>query len=59
MKVEELNELINHISKVFSDIVLERSLLESKLFPVNAYISLGFYQTYHELYGVMNKSGIP
>ena len=55
MKVEELNELINHISKVFSDIVLERSLLESKLFPVNAYISLGFYQTYHELYGVMKQ----
>jgi hypothetical protein len=55
MKVEELNELITHLSKVFSNIVLERSLLESKLFPVNAYISLGFYQTYHELYGVMKQ----
>jgi hypothetical protein len=30
------NEQIDHISKVFSEIVLERSLLESKLFPVNA-----------------------
>jgi hypothetical protein len=55
MKIEEVNELITHLSKVFSDIVLERSLLESKMFPVNAYISLGFYQTYHELYGVMKQ----
>jgi hypothetical protein len=30
-------------------------LLESKIFPVNAYISLGFYQTYSELYDVMNQ----
>lgn len=55
MKIAEINELITHLSKVFSNIVLERSLLESKLFPVNAYISLGFYQTYHELYGVMKQ----
>jgi len=55
LKVEEINELINHLSKVFSNIVLERSLLESELFPVNAYISLGFYQTYHELYEVMKE----
>jgi len=55
MKIEEINELITHLSKVFSNIVLERSLLESKMFPVNAYISLGFYQTYHELYGVMKQ----
>ncbi len=55
MRVEEVNDLISHLSKVFSDIVLERSLLESKLFPVNAYISLGFYQTYHELGNVMKQ----
>lgn len=55
MKIEEINDLITHLSKVFSNIVLERSLLESKMFPVNAYISLGFYQTYHELYGVMKQ----
>ena len=54
-KTSEINENITHLSKVFSDIVLERSLLESKLFPVNAYISLGFYQTYSELYNVMRQ----
>ncbi len=53
MKTEEINQQIAHISKVFSEIVLERSLLESKLFPVNAYICVGFYQTYHNLYKVM------
>ncbi len=55
MQVNEINDLISHISGVFSDIVLERSLLESKIFPVNAYISLGFYQTYSELYNVMSE----
>ena len=55
MEIAEINEVITHLSKVFANIVLERSLLESKLFPVNAYISLGFYQTYSELYGVMKQ----
>jgi hypothetical protein len=55
MKIEEINEQITHLSSVFANIVLERSLLESKLFPVNAYISLGFYQTYSELYDVMKQ----
>jgi len=55
MKVAEVNALISNLSRVFSNIVLERSLLESKLFPVNAYISLGFYQTYRELHGVMKQ----
>jgi hypothetical protein len=55
MYISEINENITHLSKVFADIVLERSLLESKLFPVNAYISLGFYQAYSELYGVMKQ----
>jgi len=55
MKISEINDNITHLSKVFADIVLERSLLESKLFPVNAYISLGFYQTYSELYSVMEQ----
>ena len=55
MEIKEANALIAHISKVFSEIVLERSLLESKLFPVNAYISVGFYQTYHHLYDVMKQ----
>ncbi len=55
MRVEEANEQISHLSKVFSGIVLERSLLESKLFPVNAYICIGFYQTYRNLYGIMKR----
>lgn len=55
MQVKEINEIISHLSGVFADIVLERSLLESKIFPVNAYISLGFYQTYGELHNVMSQ----
>ncbi len=55
MKIAEINEIITHLSRVFANIVLERSLLESKLFPVNAYISLGFYQTYNELHDVIKQ----
>jgi len=40
---------------VFANILLERSLLESKLFPVNAYICVGFYQTYARLHDVMKE----
>lgn len=40
---------------MFANILLDRSLLESKLFPVNAYICVGFYQTYHSLYDVMKQ----
>jgi len=40
---------------VFANILLNRSLLESKLFPVNAYICVGFYQTHHGLYDVMKQ----
>lgn len=55
MQTSEINEQIAHLSRVFSRIVTQRTLLESKLFPVNAYICVGFYQTYHHLYGVMRK----
>lgn len=55
MQIFEINKQITHLSKVFANILLERSLLESKLFPVNAYICLGFYQTYDLLYDVMRK----
>ena len=55
MQTSEINDQIAHISRVFSKIVTQRTLLESKLFPVNAYICVGFYQTYHNLYGVMRK----
>jgi hypothetical protein len=46
LQVAEVNKQIAYLSKVFANILLERSLLGSKLFPVNAYICIGFYQTY-------------
>jgi hypothetical protein len=55
VQTSEINDQIAHISRVFSKIVTQRTLLESKLFPVNAYICVGFYQTYHNLYEVMKK----
>jgi hypothetical protein len=55
MQISEINDQISHLSKVFSSIVQERSLLESKLFPVNAYICVGFYQTYDQLYNLMKQ----
>jgi len=55
VQTSEINDQIAHISRVFSKIVTQRTLLESKLFPVNAYICVGFYQTYHNLHGVMKK----
>ncbi|MGQ9759294.1 MAG: hypothetical protein ACUVQ5_01805 [Candidatus Methanomethylicaceae archaeon] len=55
MKISEINDQIRHLSKVFSDIVLDRGFLESKIFPVNAYICISFYQTYERLYDVMKQ----
>lgn len=55
MKTYEINKQIAHLSHVFLNIVTQRTLLESKLFPVNAYICVGFYQTYHHLYEVIRK----
>lgn len=55
MKTREINKLIAHLSGVFSDILVERGLLESELFPVNEYICVGFYQTYERLYDVMSQ----
>lgn len=55
LQVADVNKQIAHLSKVFANILLERSLLESKLFPVSAYICVGFYQTYARLYDVMKE----
>lgn len=55
MQVRDANKQIAHLSTVFSNILLERGLLESKLFPVNAYICVAFYQTYACLYDVMKQ----
>jgi len=55
LKLQEINQQIKHVSQVFTDILIERGLLESKLFPVNEYISVGFYQVYENLYDVMKQ----
>ena len=55
LEIADVNKQIAHLSKVFANILLERSLLESKLFPVNAYICVGFYQTYACLHDVMKE----
>ena len=58
MKIMDLsnrNQQLKHLSQVFSDILAERGLLESKIFPVNEYISVSFYQTYEHLYPVMKQ----
>ncbi|MEM4204354.1 MAG: hypothetical protein QXS54_09840 [Candidatus Methanomethylicaceae archaeon] len=54
MELSKINEQIAHLSKVFADIILERGFLDSKIFPVNAYICVAFYQTYERLYDVMS-----
>lgn len=55
MEISKINEQIAHLSKVFADIILERGFLNSKIFPVNAYICVAFYQTYERLYEVMKR----
>lgn len=55
MELSKINEQISHLSKVFADIILERGFLDSKIFPVNAYICVAFYQTYERLYDVMRR----
>lgn len=55
MEPSKINEQIAHLSKVFAEIILERGFLDSKIFPVNAYICVAFYQTYERLYGVMSR----
>lgn len=55
VNITEINQQLRHLSQVFSDILAERGLLESKLFPVNEYISVSFYQTYEHLYDLMKQ----
>jgi hypothetical protein len=47
--------MIKHISDTFSDILAERGLLESEIFPTNEYISVSCYHTYDHLYEVMKE----
>lgn len=55
LNIDALNQQIAHLSEVFTGILMERGLLESRLFPVNAYICVGFYNTYDCLYDVMKE----
>ena len=55
LDTKEANKLIKHISDTFSDILAERGLLESEIFPTNEYISVSCYHTYDHLYDVMKQ----
>ncbi|WXG42503.1 MAG: hypothetical protein WED04_00080 [Promethearchaeati archaeon SRVP18_Atabeyarchaeia-1] len=50
-----INELITRLSEVVDYQVTSRGLLESKLFPVTAYICVSFYNSYDMLYPVLKK----
>jgi hypothetical protein len=55
LDIRETNKMIKHISDTFSDILAERGLLESEIFPTNEYISVSCYHTYDHLYDVMKQ----
>jgi hypothetical protein len=55
MNVKETNEIIAHASELIDYQVSKRGLLESKLFPVTAYICVSFYNSYDMLYDVLKK----
>nr|MDO8135165.1 hypothetical protein [Candidatus Njordarchaeum guaymaensis] len=55
IRVKETNELIGHLSEVVDYQVTSRGLLESKLFPVTAYICVSFYNSYDMLYPILKK----
>jgi len=55
MDTGNTNKMIKHVSDTFSDILAERGLLESEIFPTNEYISVSCYHTYDHLYNVMKQ----
>lgn len=55
VETKEVNKRLKHVSDVFSDILAERGLLESEIFPTNEYISLACYHTYDHLYDMMTE----
>lgn len=55
MELQAINQQIAHISDVFTNILLDRGLLESQLFPVNAYISLSCYNAYETQFEIMKQ----
>ncbi len=55
MNLHDVNKQLGHISEVFSDILAERGLLESELFPVNEYVSVACYHTYKHQFDLMKQ----
>ncbi|TFG07181.1 MAG: hypothetical protein EU539_05700 [Promethearchaeota archaeon] len=55
MDIKETNELIAHVNEIFEYQILNRTLLESKLFPVTAYICVSFYNSYEMLHDILKK----
>ena len=55
MNVKEANELIAYVNDVLEYHILHRGLLESKIFPVTAYICVSFYNSYDMLYDIIKK----
>jgi hypothetical protein len=55
LELQAINQQIAHISDAFTNILLDRGLLESQLFPVNAYISLSCYNAYETQFDIMKQ----
>ncbi len=55
MDIKAANELIARASELVDYQVSRRGLLESKLFPVTAYICVSFYEAYDILYDILKK----
>lgn len=55
MDIKEANESITRASELVDYQVSRRGLLESKLFPVTAYICVSFYEAYDILYDILKK----
>ena len=55
MDIITANELIARASELVDYQVSRRGLLESKLFPVTAYICVSFYEAYDILYDILKK----
>jgi len=49
----EVNNQLKHLSEVFGDILAERGLLTSELFPTNEYVSISCYHVYDFVYDLM------
>ena len=55
MDIQEANKLLTEINDIFEYHITHRGLLESKIFPVTAYICVSFYNSYDMLYDILKK----